>query len=82
VTQPAISLQLHNLQDLVGLPLTQRNMDGIVATDAGRVLLEVDARVKQPMDDCLQTLKAINGIAGGRVAIAPSRPPNILCPPR
>lgn len=69
VTQPAITLQLHNLQDLVGLPLTQRTLDGLVATDAGRALLDFDARVKLALDDCIQTLKAIKGISAGRVAI-------------
>ena len=69
VTQPAITLQLHNLQDLVGLPLTQRTLDGLVATDAGRALLDLDARVKLALDDCIQTLKAIKGISAGRVAI-------------
>ena len=69
VTQPAITLQLHNLQDLVGMPLTQRTLDGLVATDAGRALLDLDARVKLALDDCIQTLKAIKGISAGRVAI-------------
>ena len=69
VTQPAISLQLHNLQELVGLPITQRTLDGLIATDAGRALLDFDSRVKLAMEDCIQTLRALKGISGGRVAI-------------
>jgi DNA-binding transcriptional LysR family regulator len=69
VTQPAISLQLQTLQNLIGLPLTQRTPGGLVATDAGRALLDLDARVKLAMDDCIQTMLAIKGLSGGRVGI-------------
>jgi LysR family transcriptional regulator, low CO2-responsive transcriptional regulator len=69
VTQPAVTLQLQNLQDLAGLPLLQRTPEGPVATEAGRALLELDARVKSALDDCLQALKAIKGLSGGRVVI-------------
>jgi DNA-binding transcriptional LysR family regulator len=69
VTQPAVTLQLQNLQELAGLPLLQRTPEGLVATDAGRALLDLDARVKLALDDCTQVLQAIKGISGGRVAI-------------
>jgi LysR family transcriptional regulator, low CO2-responsive transcriptional regulator len=69
VTQPAVTLQLQSLQDLAGLPLLQRTPEGPVATDAGRALLELDARIKLALNDCIQALRAIKGLSGGRVAI-------------
>ena len=36
LTQPAVTLQLRNLQELAGLPLIQRTGDGMLLTDAGR----------------------------------------------
>ena len=36
LTQPAVTLQLRNLQDLAGLPLVQRTGEGMVLTGAGR----------------------------------------------
>ena len=69
VTQPAITLQLQNLQDLAGLPLLQRTPEGPVATDAGRALIELDGRIKLALEDCIQALRAIKGLSGGRVAI-------------
>ena len=36
LTQPAVTLQLRNLQGLAGLPLIQRTSDGMLLTDAGR----------------------------------------------
>ncbi|MDB5633560.1 MAG: transcriptional regulator, LysR family, partial [Tardiphaga sp.] len=39
LTQPAVTLQLRNLQALAGLPLVQRTGDGMLLTDAGREVL-------------------------------------------
>ena len=36
LTQPAVTLQIRNLQMLAGLPLIQRTSDGMLLTDAGR----------------------------------------------
>src|SRR6185369_1437982 len=36
LTQPAVTLQIRNLQALAGLPLIQRTSDGMLLTDAGR----------------------------------------------
>lgn len=69
VTQPAVTLQLQSLQDLAGLPLLQRTSEGPIATDAGRVVLELDTRIKLALDDCIQALQGIKGLSGGRVAI-------------
>jgi LysR family transcriptional regulator for metE and metH len=69
VTQPAVTLQLQNLQDLAGLPLLQRTPEGPVATDAGRALLDLNTRIALALDDCIQALQAIKGLSGGRVAI-------------
>ncbi len=69
VTQPAVALQLQNLQELAGLPLLQRTPERIVATDAGRALLELEGRIALALDDCIQVLEMIKGATGGRVAI-------------
>ena len=36
LTQPAVTLQLRQLQDLAGLPLLQRTGDGMLLTEAGK----------------------------------------------
>ena len=70
LTQPAVTLQLRNLQELAGLPLIQRTGDGMVLTDAGRSVLAVTERVEAALLDCEQTLDMIAGRSGGRVSIA------------
>jgi DNA-binding transcriptional LysR family regulator len=70
LTQPAVTLQLRNLQELAGLPLIQRTGDGMVLTDAGRSVLALTERVEAALLDCEQTLDLIAGRSGGRVSIA------------
>jgi DNA-binding transcriptional LysR family regulator len=70
LTQPAVTLQLRNLQALAGLPLIQRTGDGMVLTDAGLNVLAMAERVEAALLDCERSLDMIAGRNGGRVSIA------------
>jgi LysR family transcriptional regulator, low CO2-responsive transcriptional regulator len=69
VTQPAVTLQLRNLQELAGLPLIQRTGEGILLTDAGHELQHLTDRIEAALLDCEQSLDVIAGRSGGRVSI-------------
>src|ERR1700744_6322904 len=69
VTQPAVTLQLRNLQALAGLPLLQRTGDGVRLTDAGREVQTLAERIEAALVDCEQALDVIAGRSGGRVSI-------------
>jgi LysR family transcriptional regulator, low CO2-responsive transcriptional regulator len=69
LTQPAVTLQLRNLQALAGLPLIQRTGDGIVLTDAGREVRLLSDRIEAALLDCEQSLDMIAGRSSGRVSI-------------
>jgi len=69
VTQPAVTLQLRNLRDLAGIELLQRTDKGVLPTDAGRALLDLNERIALAVDDCVQLLETIKGATGGRVAV-------------
>jgi molybdate transport repressor ModE-like protein len=69
LTQPAVTLQLRNLQALAGLPLTQRTGEGVVLTDAGRDILTLVERIESALQDCEQSLDMIAGRTGGRVSM-------------
>lgn len=69
LTQPAVTLQLRNLQALAGLPLIQRTGDGMALTDAGAHVLAMVERVEAALRDCEQSLDMIAGRSGGRVAM-------------
>src|SRR5262245_14880268 len=69
LTQPAVTLQLRNLQALAGLPLVQRTGNGMTLTDVGRTVLALAERVELALLDCEQALDMIAGRTGGRVSI-------------
>ena len=69
LTQPAVTLQLRNLEALAGLPLIQRTGDGMRLTDAGEEVMALTERIESALVDCEQTLDMIAGRSGGRVSI-------------
>src|ERR1700687_4301877 len=69
LTQPAVTLQLRNLQALAGLPLIQRSSDGMLLTDARRGVLALSGRIEAAMADCETSLEMMAGKTAGRVSI-------------
>jgi LysR family transcriptional regulator, low CO2-responsive transcriptional regulator len=69
LTQPAVTLQLRNLQALAGLPLIQRTGDGMLLTDAGREVLTLAGRIDAAITDCATSLEMISGKTAGRISI-------------
>jgi len=69
LTQPAVTLQLRNLQALAGLPLIQRTGDGMLLTDAGREVQRLSERIEAALLDCEQSLDMIAGRSSGHVSI-------------
>jgi LysR family transcriptional regulator, low CO2-responsive transcriptional regulator len=69
LTQPAVTLQLRNLQNLAGLPLLQRTNDGMILTGAGQEVLTLHERIEAAISSCGTSLDMIAGRTGGRVSI-------------
>ena len=69
LTQPAVTLQLRNLQALTGLPLIQRTSNGMLLTDAGREVLALIERIEAAIASCETSLDMIAGKTGGRISI-------------
>lgn len=69
LTQPAVTLQLRNLQDLAGLPLLQRTSDGMTLTGAGQEVLALCERIEAAISGCATSLDMIAGRTGGRISI-------------
>ncbi len=69
LTQPAVTLQIRNLQALAGLPLIQRTGDGMLLTDAGREVLALSERIEAAITNCETSLEMMAGKTAGRVSI-------------
>ncbi len=69
LTPPAVTEQLKLLEDRLGLRLFQRTRAGLKPTDAGLQLMETAARMEALLTDSAEQLRALKGLAGGRVTI-------------
>lgn len=69
LTQPAVTLQLRNLQDRAGVTLIQRTGDGMVLTDAGREVLSLCERIEAAIAACETSLDMMVGKTAGRISL-------------
>lgn len=69
IAQPAISRQLRNLEEEVGLPLFIRTGRGVELTEAGRVFLERSVLILEKMDDLSEEIRGLKGVISGKVRV-------------
>jgi len=69
LTQPAVSMQVRQLQDAVGLPLFEQVGRRIALTEAGRELAHYAAAVTDLLREARETLDAMKGVTGGVLRI-------------
>src|SRR5439155_11502473 len=58
VSQPAVSRQIHDLEDELGVQLFQRNGKAISLTDTGRVFLREARAVLERTDEAVKNVRA------------------------
>ena len=69
VTQPAVSMQIRQLEDVVGLPLFERAGRTARLTTSGEYFLVYVKRVFATLKEAEDTLARLRGLKGGRVVI-------------
>lgn len=70
MTQPAVSIQLKNLQNQFDIPLTEVIGRQLHVTDFGREIALIAERVVQELDNINFKTQAYNGIMTGRLSIS------------
>jgi len=70
LTQPAVSMQVRQLEDAAGLPLFEQVGRRVQLTGAGRELFGYATRVGELLREAEEAMTALKGIAGGELAIA------------
>jgi len=68
VTPPAITVQIQQLEQSVGLPLLERIGDKTTATSAGKIMLRTAQRIELLLAECRQEMEQLKGVAGGHVS--------------
>ena len=69
LTPPAVSMQVRDLEDAVGLPLFDRGGRQITLTTGGEYMLLHARRVLGSLKDAEDTIARLKGVRGGRVTI-------------
>ena len=70
LTQPAVSLQVKDLEQSCGLALLERSGRGIRPTEAGREVLRATQGVERELKSAEDTLSALKGLRGGLLTVA------------
>ncbi|HEX5128787.1 MAG TPA: LysR family transcriptional regulator, partial [Usitatibacter sp.] len=70
LTQPAVSLQVKDLEHACGLALLERSGRRVRATEAGREVLRAVQGVERELKSAEDTLSALKGLRGGLLTVA------------
>jgi DNA-binding transcriptional LysR family regulator len=69
LTQPAVSMQVKQLEEQAGLPLTEMVGKKVYLTEAGEEVARHARRIAQQLREADEALDAIKGVRGGRLSI-------------
>jgi len=70
LTQPAVSMQIRQLEEQAGLPLFEPVGRGVALTDAGRALLDYAQRIIALVEEADEVITAMRGGNRGRLSLA------------
>ena len=80
LTQPAVSMQIKQLEDYVGLPLFERVGKQVALTEAGRELLVYAESVMQLLDEAKLMMDELKGVERGRLHLTMASTANYFAP--
>lgn len=80
LSQPAVSMQVHQLEDTVGLPLFERLGKSIVLTEAGREIYQYSRGISRSLQEMEEVLEAMKGVNRGRLHVAVASTVNYFAP--
>ncbi|MEY2700122.1 MAG: hypothetical protein RIQ52_877 [Pseudomonadota bacterium] len=70
LTQPAVSMQIKQFEEIIGLPLFERLGKKIYLTRAGEELYLMSRSVSQQLEEAEQLIEELKGTEGGRLVVA------------
>ncbi|WP_295400080.1 LysR family transcriptional regulator [uncultured Thiocystis sp.] len=80
LSQPAVSMQVHQLEDEVGLPLFERLGKRIVLTEAGQEVHHYSLAINRSLLEMAEVLESLKGISRGRLQVAVASTVNYFAP--
>ena len=82
ISQPAVSLQVQNLEAALGLPLFDRSGRKAELTEAGRIFLEYAHRILSLCDESRRAITDLQELKGGTLVIGASQTTGTYLIPR
>ncbi|MDX8387853.1 MAG: LysR family transcriptional regulator [Ghiorsea sp.] len=80
LTQPAVSMQVKQLEEYVGMPLFERMGKSIGLTEAGHELLQYAETIQHQMDEARVMLEELKGVERGRLHLTMASTANYFAP--
>jgi Transcriptional regulator len=82
ISQPAISIQIKNLEEELGFKLVERYGKTIFLTKEGQVVYEYTKKIFELMNDMDSSLNILRGKMSGRIRVGASNTPGIYIIPQ
>ena len=70
LTQPAVSMQVKQLEEQVGLPLFEKVGKKIFLTDAGREMYHYSRTIAQQLEEAEEAIETLKGVVKGELRVA------------
>lgn len=80
LTQPAVSMQVRQLEEAVGLELFEKVGRRIQLTEAGRELYHYSQAISQQLQEAEEVLESLKGLNQGRLKVAVASTVNYFAP--
>ncbi len=80
MTQPAVSMQVKQMELQIGLPLFEREGKQVSLTEAGRELLHYARNIRQQLDEAELMLEELKGLKRGRLHLTMASTANYFAP--
>ncbi len=80
LTQPAVSMQVRQLEEEVGLPLFEKLGRSIALTEAGRELYPYSQGVNRSLRELQDVMESLKGVSCGRLSVAVASTVNYFAP--
>lgn len=80
LSQPAVSMQVRQLEDEVGLPLFERLGKQITLTEAGSELYHYSRSINRALQEMEEVAESLKGVSRGRLSVAVASTVNYFAP--
>jgi DNA-binding transcriptional LysR family regulator len=80
LTQPAVSMQIKQIEESIGLPLFEQMGKKVFLTQAGQELFNYSRTIQQQLDEAETVIENLKGVKRGKLTVAVASTANYFAP--